>query len=135
MSPTSNPIVKLAGVEYELKYGVLADLKASEMEITPSMLLQDAAKKNPRFFADYLKLFSAMVSHHFTRQHMPIPTPEYWAEIIEAEAPGDRNAQVALCGEIADKVVQVLFPNWHAAAIQAREVANTETTEQPPLTN
>ena len=129
MSPTKNPTVTLAGVSYELKYGPAAEYQASVLGVDIGHFLRSAAERTPHAFADFLRMFSAMVAPQFLRQRQPIPTPDQWALVIEEEQ--EKNPDIV--AQIAQAVIAVLMPKLQASARTVKLQEPTPVTELPPL--
>lgn len=110
-SPIKPITVKLGGVEYELKFGPSAEYVADALGVNVQDFAAGIATRKVGTFAVFVKLFSAMVAHHFVRQNQVVPSPEHWALVVEGEA--DPYKKIA---EIGEAVMQVLLAKYRASA-------------------
>ena len=86
-SPVKYPSVKLGGVEYTLKFSVLAEFIADDLRLNLREFFNGLRGDNVGTLAGFLKLFSAMVAHNFVALGQPVPKPEHWAAVLDREEP------------------------------------------------
>lgn len=77
-TPRERPRIEIGGVSYPLKFGNLAQLKASEWGLNTSNI-NLVAKDPARVLYVFMTLFAAGVAHVFHDARLPIPQPEDWA--------------------------------------------------------
>lgn len=85
-APIEYPTVKIGQDTYTLKMSLGAQVMMDNAGVALGMIPELA--KNPYAVGQLtlmMKLFAALVAHHFVEAGQPIPTFEYWAHRIEPE--------------------------------------------------
>ncbi len=126
-SPVKYEEVTISGTVYQLKFGAIAEYIMSELGVSLTTFRKDIG--SPQAFSIYLKVFSALVAHHFRRQGLSVPTPDQWAGIIEAQ--GDRAVQLKISNSIIDAVVLTFYPNVRPTVEMREPVSVMDST--PPV--
>lgn len=126
-SPIKYPSISLGGATYTLKYSTLAEYVADDLKVNLSDFIYGLREKNTGLFSNFLKLFSAMVAHNFVALKQPIPTPEQWAALVDAEPEDKRQAKVA---ELCEAVGQCLRAKLQASTVRLQEPMPTQERTQ-----
>ena len=126
-APAQDVTITIAGATYSLRFGLLAEYTMDSLKLDLRQFVNAVALKSAGNFSNFIKLFSAMVSHQFYAAHQPIPEPEHWMVLIESLPEAERQPKLR---ELCQKVWDV-YDAWRLSKLEA----SAQTGLQEPAPN
>lgn len=122
MEPIKWPEVTISGITYSLKMGPTASFVADELRVDFQKFFSGLQTQNVGTFSDFIKIFSAMVAHHWAgRPNQVAPTPTEWMAKLEVLPDAESRAK---CKEICQAVGATLrLKMEETAALRLQEPA------------
>lgn len=124
LAPGQPVSVTIAGVAYTLKFSILAEYEADALGVDVRQFLGGLRDASVGTLSNFMKLFSAMVAHHFVALKQPAPTPAQWAAAIDAEPTGKLR-------EVCDAVGKCLISKMQASSAVRLQEATPAQGPQP----
>lgn len=120
-SPIEDPTIEIGGATYSLRFSLVAELIADELGLDITDFFASLRTRNSGKLTAYMKLFSAMVGHHFIGLHQQPPTHHDWMARIDALG---KPASDAKFRELCEAVGKCLSAKIQAsAAVKLQETA------------
>lgn len=122
-APSLGTPVKIGGVVYTPKFSLLFETEADDMGVDLKRFIGGLRDSNTGTLSNYMKLWAAMVSHHFLPLHQDPPSARQWAAAIDEE-----EDPAAKLREVCDAVGSCLMAHMKSKMQASSAVRLQETT-------
>ncbi len=119
-APASDPVVKIGGKEYTLRYSFRSQYIADRLGVSIPEFVTGLKKSNAGTLSNFVALLAAMIAHNFP-SGTTAPTPDQWAEVLDAENKTNRQAIFSTVAEVL-----VAWINEQAPAVRLSESVQAE---------
>lgn len=128
-APNSDPIITIGGGSFSLRFSFIAQYEADRLRVNLVDFIAGLKTNNTGTLSSFVALFASMVAHNFTAIGQPVPTPEYWASMLDRET---RDKRSEVFGRVAD-VLAAWLKEQAPAAVRLQESA--PSAESGPTLN